>query len=193
MKKYIVGMVIGLLCAPVHADEQNNEEAKARLYNQAGKVIGKVVFSQHKNGVEVKVNVTDLPPGFHGFHVHTTGQCTIVTTTPPTLPFASAGAHFKLDPASNHKDHNGDLPVLLVNKNGTAKAEFRTDRFMVKDLFDADGSAVIVHADPDNYANIPALRYAQFPLANPVVQGPDAATLATGDSGARSACGVVKH
>ncbi|WP_394753726.1 superoxide dismutase family protein [Crenothrix sp.] len=182
MKKYIFGMVIGLLCVPSHAYEQHNE-AKARLYNQAGKVIGKVVFSQHKNGVEVKVNVTDLPPGFHGFHVHTTGQCTIVTTTPPTLPFASAGAHFKLDPASNHKDHNGDLPVLLVNKNGTAKAEFRTDRFMVKDLFDADGSAVIVHADPDNYANIP-VRYAP---------APDADTLKTGDSGGRSACGVVKY
>ena len=50
--------------------------------------------------------------------------------------------------------------------------------------FDADGSAVILHAGPDNFANIP-VRYAP--------NGPDATTLATGDSGARTACGTVEH
>ena len=54
----------------------------------------------------------------------------------------------------------------------------------MNDLFDADGSAVIVHAGPDNYANIPT-RY-----TGPV---PDATTLATGDAGGRVACGVVTH
>ncbi|SJM89815.1 Superoxide dismutase (Cu-Zn) [Crenothrix polyspora] len=182
MKKYIFGMIIGLLCVPLHAYEKRNE-AKAKLYNQAGKIIGKVEFSQHKHNVKVKVNVTGLPAGFHGFHVHTTGQCTIVNATPP---FTSAGGHFKLDPTSNHKDHNGDLPVLLVNKNGAAKTEFRTDRFKVKDLFDADGSAVIIHAAPDNYANIPA---GYTPASADVTN----ATLATGDAGGRSVCGVVKY
>lgn len=184
MKNYMFGMIIGLLCNNAFADGYNHE-AKARLYNQAGKVIGKVEFSQHKDGVEVKVNVTGLPPGFHGFHVHTTGQCTIVTTVPPTAPFASAGGHFKFDPASNHKDHNGDLPVLLVNKDGSAKAEFITDRFKVTDLFDKDGSAVIIHANPDNYANIPS---GYTPASVDVTN----ATLATGDAGGRSVCGVVK-
>jgi len=53
----------------------------------------------------------------------------------------------------------------------------------VNDLFDADGSAVIVHASPDNYANIPT-RY---------VATPDSTTFGTGDAGGRVACGVVTH
>ena len=71
----------------------------------------------------------------------------------------------------------------MVNADGKAKAKFKTDRFRVADLFDADGSAVIIHANPDNYANIPT-RY---------VATPDTATLATGDAGARIACGVVEN
>lgn len=86
---------------------------------------------------------------------------------------------------TTHKDHNGDFPVLLANTNGTAKTEFVTDRFKIKDLFDADGSAVIVHANPDNYANIPV---GYTPASADVTN----TTQATGDAGARFACGVVK-
>ncbi len=74
------------------------------------------------------------------------------------------------------------MPVLLVGADGTAQASFTTDRVTLADVLDANGAAIIIHAAPDNYANIPT-RYAPG--------GPDAATLATGDSGARVACGVV--
>jgi Cu-Zn family superoxide dismutase len=106
--------------------------------------------------------------------VHTVGEC--------IPPFTTAGDHFNLG-GLTHKDHTGDLPVLLVNADGTAKAKFKTDRFRVADLSDADGSAVIIHANPDNYANIPTDRY------DP---DPDATTLMTGDAGARIVCGIVK-
>jgi Cu-Zn family superoxide dismutase len=72
---------------------------------------------------------------------------------------------------------------LFVSADGTGEARFKTDRFAVADLIDADGSALIVHAAPDNYANIPT-RY---------VAVPDATTLATGDAGGRVACGVVEQ
>jgi Cu-Zn family superoxide dismutase len=71
---------------------------------------------------------------------------------------------------------------LLVNADGTGTATFVTDRYAIVDLFDADGSAFIVHALADNYANIPT-RYAP--------SGPDATTLGTGDAGGRLACGVI--
>ena len=58
-----------------------------------------------------------------------------------------------------------------------------TDRFQVAGLLAGDGTAVIVHANRDNQANIP-VRYAP--------DGPDAMTLATGDAGDRIACGVVQ-
>ena len=74
------------------------------------------------------------------------------------------------------------MPVLLVGRDGNVQASFTTDRVTLADVFDSDGSAIIVHANADNYANIPT-RYAPG--------GPDPDTLKTGDSGGRVACGVV--
>jgi superoxide dismutase, Cu-Zn family len=74
------------------------------------------------------------------------------------------------------------LPLLLVKADGTGSLTIRTDRFLLADLLDADGSAFIIHAKADNYTNIPADRY------DP---DPDATTLATGDAGPRMACGVI--
>lgn len=151
-----------------------NLSAEAKLHDTNGNQVGKARFTQEGNGnVAVHVHVHGLPPGFHGFHVHAVGEC--------NAPFTSAGGHLDLD-GHTHRDHSGDLPVLLVKADGTAQAKFNTDRFAVADLFDGDGSALIVHANPDNYANIPD-RY---------VAAPDATTLATGDAGARIACGVVE-
>ena len=73
------------------------------------------------------------------------------------------------------------MPSLLVNADGTASAAFETDRFTIRQLRDADGSAVMVHAGPDNFANIPP-RYGTA----------DQETLDTGDSGTRAACGVIR-
>ena len=57
----------------------------------------------------------------------------------------------------------------------------KTDRFKVTDLFGKDGTALIIHADPDNHGNIPD-RYRP---------DPDDSTLATGEAGGRIACGVI--
>jgi Cu-Zn family superoxide dismutase len=162
---------LAALIAPAAAHDLS---AEVKLHNTAGNQVGKARLTQQGDGnTTVQIHVHDLPPGFHGFHVHAVGEC--------VPPFTSAGGHFDLD-AHTHRDHTGDLPVLLVEADGTANARFTTDRFAVADLFDADGSALIIHANPDNYANIPT-RYAA---------APDAMTLATGDSGDRIVCGVVE-
>jgi Cu-Zn family superoxide dismutase len=75
-----------------------------------------------------------------------------------------------------------------VNEDGRGELRFATDRFSIRDLFDDDGSALMVHAGRDNFANIPD-RYKSDASDTP---GPDADTLATGDAGARAACGVVR-
>lgn len=149
-------------------------DAKTRLHDAQGNAVGTVRFVARPDGkVTVRAQTSLLPPGFHGFHVHAVGLC--------EPPFTSAGGH--LNPSSEtHGQHAGDLPVLFVADDGGAAAEFETDAFSVEDLLDADGSAVIVHANADNYANIPT-RYSST--------GPDATTLATGDAGPRIACGVV--
>lgn len=156
------------------------DEARVKLRDAAGNAVGKVELNPLRSGlVEVTVKVHDLSPGFHGFHVHAIGLCEALEGQGP---FTAAGGHLNPGGAS-HPGHAGDMPVLYVTGGGKAKAQFVTDRLTADALFDEDGSAIIVHLKPDNYANIPT-RY---------VAAPDAATLATGDAGDRVACGVVKE
>lgn len=179
----LLAMVAALLGVAVFAVNSASKSkppkrASATLLDTSGKVMGKVEFEQGKNGkVIVRVRASKLSPGFHGFHVHTTGICDASTA------FMSARVHW--NPAgAGHGSHVGDMPPLLVGKDGKARATFETDRFKVAEMLDSDGSAVIVHAGPDNLANIPP-RYSST--------GPDAMTLETGDSGARALCGVVSR
>jgi Cu-Zn family superoxide dismutase len=164
--------------------------ARAVIRDASGAVVGTLVLQSTPSGsVLVAAHVNRLPAGFHGFHVHAVGICDPTTTDPATgapAPFLSAGAHFNPTGAT-HGHHAGDLPVLLVTAGGAANSAVETDGFTIASLFDADGSAIIVHANPDNLANIPT-RYVS--PANPA-GGPDAATLGTGDSGGRVACGVI--
>lgn len=146
-----------------------------------GRRVGRVVMRQRGGKVVVHVTARGLEPGFHGFHVHSIGLC---EPDAPEGPFTTAGGHYT-GGSPDHGDHAGDLPSLLVTEDGQAWASFVTDRFTLAELRDADGSAVMVHAGRDNFANIPE-RY-----TSAGVPGPDADTLSTGDAGSRAACGVV--
>jgi superoxide dismutase, Cu-Zn family len=168
-------MLASLAASGAAADPQS---AKAQLSDATGASAGVVKLTEGVGSVEVKAEVYGLAPGFHGFHIHAVGQC--------TPPFTSAGGHYNPD-GTIHGAHAGDMPSLLVMQDGTATLRFETDAFTVDELFDVDGSAIIVHAGPDNFANIPTRYYS----TTENVYGPDSATRATGDSGARVACGVV--
>lgn len=202
----IVSMIV--LINPARAYDLS---AEVKLYNNIHNQVGTAKLTQQGEGdVAVQVRVHDLPAGFHGFHVHTIGQCVPGTPAIPDAPgvpgipgttdFSSAGGHFDLGRAPpptphSHKDHSGDFPVLLVNTDGTANAKFNTDRFSLADLFDADGSAIIIHANPDNYTNIPDILHpGNSPYVGYIPTSPQVlnTTLMTGDAGGRIACGVVE-
>ncbi|SNR95547.1 superoxide dismutase family protein [Blastococcus mobilis] len=158
----------------------------ARLVDAEGAEVGTVTLSETGRGTRVSVKVAGLPPGFHGFHVHAVGLCEpdSVSPTDPSMTgdFLSAGGHLGAAEA-DHPHHAGDLPSLYIGQSGAGKLRTVTDAFTLADLTDDDGSAVMVHAGPDNFANIPE-RYAP--------EGPDQMTRATGDSGGRIACGPVE-
>jgi len=123
--------------------------------------------------VEISVKVSGLTPGAHGVHLHQTGKCE------PT--FAAAGGHFDpgphgmTDPDANHPFHMGDLPNLIVGQNGEGSFTVRTTRVTLSpgptSLFDEDGTAIIIHVDPD--------------------QGITGEPKSGVAGGARAACGVV--
>jgi Cu-Zn family superoxide dismutase len=204
MKKFsAAGVVVGLTLTAavpfvVHtASAGGSNDLKANIVDANGAKLGSAKLSFDDGTSEVKVDVT-LPAamaGFHGFHIHSVGLC--------VAPFATAGGHLGEDitvAGHRHRNHDGDLPVLLVNTDGHARARFDSDRVTFAELTDADGSAFIIHAGPDNYANIPAtdasgaLRYSNPNAVAPVYLNTvtDDATLKTGDAGARIACGVIR-
>jgi len=174
-------LVGGLLAAtPQTATaDKGGRVVRAAVHGPGGEHLGTVRLAQAGGKVWVVARLQGLTPGFHGFHVHQVGRC-----EPPG--FQSAGGHYNPD-AEGHGDHAGDLPSLLVTGDGRAELAFATDAFTVAELVEGDGSAIMVHSGADNFANIPD-RYRSSAQAAP---GPDAETLATGDSGGRVGCGVV--
>ena len=146
------------------------ERAVAELVNSEGERIGQARFEQAPHGVILLVEVAGLPPGAHGIHLHGAGSC--------APDFKAARGHINPS-AVEHGLRNpkgpdpGDLPNLFVAADGTAKAEFYTTRVRVAAadaadagahaaadgeqpaLLDADGSAVIIHANPDDHLTQP--------------------------------------
>ena len=149
--------------------------ATATIENATGATVGLARFTEDARGtVHVNVRVTGLDPGSHGTHIHAIGVC-------DGPDFQSAGVHFNPTgaPHGEHSKHEvavhhaGDLPNMTVNRSArghlsTTSIHFTLTRGDAESLFDADGSAIVVHAAPDDYVTQP-----------------------TGNSGARVACGVI--
>jgi Cu-Zn family superoxide dismutase len=116
---------------------------------------------------------TLLPAGKHAVHVHAVGSCT---------PCAAAGSHLDAGPfghntpvEANHPYHSGDLPNLVVSSRG-GSLQTSTSRIALTgqlSILDADGSAFIIHAQPDTYC-------------------PDPSVVGCA-GGARAACGVIER
>ena len=144
--------------------------AAAEMIDTNGAVIGLATFEQTPHGVLMYVEVAGLPPGPHGIHLHAAGSC--------TPDFKAATGHINPDGVPHGlrnpdgPDH-GDLPNLYVAADGSARAEFFTVLVSVAGgrmpaLLDEDGSAVIIHENPDDH------------LSQPI-----------GGAGGRIACGVI--
>jgi superoxide dismutase, Cu-Zn family len=132
-------------------------------------------FMTGLKAVEVTIAVSGLKPGTHGMHLHAVGKC-------EAPGFTTAGGHFDpgpngaMDPDANHPFHMGDLPNLVADASGKATLKATTNRVTLGEgplsLFDADGTAIIIHANPD--------------------QGVTAETKAGLSGGPRAACGVIE-
>lgn len=139
--------------------------ARADFVDANGNAVGSATLFQQDNGVLVRVSVSGLPAGEHGFHVHQVGRC--------EPPFTTAGGHF--NPGSRKHGlqnpegpHAGDLPNLPAAANG--RFEMLANGLTLESLFDADGSALVIHANPDDYKTDPA-----------------------GNAGGRIACAVIRR
>ncbi len=101
--------------------------------------------------VDITVTASGLKPGMHGVHLHAVGKC--------EPDFTAAGGHFdpgpasNTDPDANHPFHMGDIPNLEVGQDGQGTLKAVTTRVTLSagplSLFDEDGTAIIIHGNPD--------------------------------------------
>lgn len=174
------------------------ERARAPMRLPDGTRVGQVRFFTLGSATEVEVSLR-LPQrlaaaggSFHGFHVHGNdvpangNGCIADPAAPPSTWFLSADGHYS-EPGKPHREHLGDLPVVYLERDGQSTATFVTDRFRPADVI---GRAIIVHAQPDNYHNIPL---GSAPTAyTPNSATATALTTATGNAGDRVVCGVIR-
>lgn len=112
-----------------------------------GAVVGSVTINRDGSAT---IGVTRLAPGAHGLHLHAKGRC-------EGPGFTSAGAHWNPAGHQHGRDnplgsHAGDLPNLFVDTSGRASLRV----MLLPGHNDADGSALIVHAKPDDYRTDPS-------------------------------------
>lgn len=195
----VMALIGAALIAGGPASAARRRGLVATVENASGGAVATVRFIRADDGkVIVRARASGLTAGFHGFHVHTAGICdpAATDTTGTAVPFFTAGGHFNPVTTNTHGAHAGDMPPLMVAADGTAVLRFKTDRLTLGQLMDEDGSAVIMHAGPDNLAHVPATTSTggeRYHSHVDDVFGPDTATRATGDAGARFACGVIER
>lgn len=155
-------------CASVKEVPTRNV-ATATLRQANGLPVGTALLTAAGDKLTLSLALAGLPSGQKGMHLHMVGRC--------DLPdFSSAGGHLNpggrqhgtANPAGSHL---GDLPNVTIQSNGAAavSAQLPGSRAELETaLFDADGTAILVHAGPDDYKSDPS-----------------------GNSGARIACGVL--
>ena len=150
-------LLFGLLSACVTSLAEESSRAVSKIINPGGQTIGHASFEQTPHGVLILVQVSDLSPGPHGIHLHAVGTC--------SPDFTAAKGHINPDGKAHGLRNpdgpdSGDLPLLFVGEDGTAKAEFFTPRVSVADgsarsLLDEDGSALVIHEHPDDHDTQP--------------------------------------
>ncbi len=169
MKNLAMLSLLALITGACAHGRSSTPIATATMQPIGGSAVnGTVRFHALGDGsVQVKVDLTGVPPGVHGFHVHDKGAC--------GDNGMAAGGHF--NPMNTDHGtpnvtphHAGDFSNLLAPSNGEIHQQFVTRSISVSPgTMSVVGHALILHANPD-----------------------DLLTQPTGNAGGRIACGVVE-
>jgi len=149
-----------------------NKPVTVNLADGKGQYVGSATITENKggNGVTIKLNFKDLPPGEHAVHIHSVAKC-------EGPGFTTAGGHFNPGMKQHGKDnpmgsHAGDMNNFTVGPKGTAKATVVNSIVNLgtgsNSLFANGGTALMIHAKADDYKTDP-----------------------TGNAGDRIACGTI--
>jgi Cu-Zn family superoxide dismutase len=150
--------------------QEEGKTAQAELRNAQGEQVGTATLTEVPDGVQISLEISNLPPGTHAFHIHSVGKC-----DPPD--FASAGGHFNPEGKKHglknpEGPHAGDMPNITVGDDGTGEMEVVNERVTLGEgrnsLFHEGGTSLVIHEKADDEVSDPS-----------------------GNAGARIACGVI--
>ncbi len=175
MKKFLMVLCAGFMATSAHAldfvGERGYESVSTEIRGIEDQALGSVVFLQGTQGVLAKIDLHNVPQGWHAIHLHENGAC--------EDDFSTAGGHASHKKHQGYGEnhgfmtgdslHSGDMPNIYVHRDGTAKLEYFLPSLTLAAMREGNGSAVILHEGADDYASQPS-----------------------GAAGTRIACGVVK-
>lgn len=162
-----LGAVMALFLTGCASSESENKQdvgivpmikASAQLSDASGEKRGTAVLTENGDGLKLEVRAEGLASGTYGIHLHMVGRC-------EGPKYESAGSHW--NPSSKQHglenpngSHEGDLPNIqaVTGKPTTYSVVIKGATLSSGSLavLDADGTAIVIHAKPDDYKTDPS-------------------------------------